>query len=309
MKTRVSIIIPNLHSPIIDQVLAAVRSQEFDISQVEVLVVGLDGPGLVKTDKLVRFICTGIPVPPAVARNIGAREANGDIFCFLDADCIPHCRWLRTLIGRYEEPDVNVVGGGVAFPLDNYWSLADNIATFYPYLHTARPGTRDQLPSLNLSFRREVWERIGPFDERYPRPAGEDADWTTRARLAGYTLHFEPRAFVIHRSNRTTFRDLWDHAVMFGCYSIKVDERYREVLGLPFVFKYWLFLLLTAPIIAMGVTVRAFWNSSLWRYLHALPAVYVAKLGWCWGASQRLRGRVVWYVNPMENSQISRGGL
>ena len=310
MGFHVSIIIPNLHSPIIDRVLAAVRSQEFDLSQVEVLVVGLDGLGLVRTDGLTRFISTGSPVPPAVARNVGAREARGDVFCFLDADCIPHHRWLHTLLERYGGPDVNIVGGGVAFPSDSYWGLADNIATFYPYLHTAPPGTRDQLPSLNLSLRREVWERVGPFDERYPRPAGEDADWTTRARLAGYALHFEPRAFVVHRPARATFRDLWDHAVTFGRYSIKVDERYWEVLGLPLVFRHWLFLLLAAPVMALGVTVRAFLNSHLWRHLYALPAVYVAKLGWCWGASQRLRGRVVWRVHlTMGNSEMSKGGL
>ncbi len=297
MKTRVSVIIPNLHSLIIDQVLTAIRSQDIDLSQVEVLVVGLDAPGLVQTDDLTRFICTNVPVPPATARNIGAQEAKGEIFCFLDADCIPHRCWLRTLLERYEEPDVSVVGGGVAFPSDSYWRLADNIATFYSYLHTAPPGTRDQLPSLNLSLRREVWERVGPFDERYPRPAGEDADWTTRARLAGYTLHFEPRAFVVHRPARATFRDLWDHAVMFGRYSIKVDERYREVLGLPFVFRHWLSLLLAAPVMALGATVWAFRNRYLWRYFYTFPAVYVAKLGWCWGAFQRLRGRVGWRVH------------
>ncbi len=294
MGVRVSIIIPNLHSPIIDQVLAAVRSQAFDLTQVEVLVVGLDGPGLVQADGVTRLISTGVSVPPAVARNIGARKAKGEILCFLDADCIPHRHWLCTLLERYEEPDISVVGGGVAFSSDSYWGLADNIATFYPYLHTAPPGTRDQLPSLNLSLRREVWERVGPFDERYPRPAGEDADWTTRARLAGYALHFEPRAFVVHRPARATFRDLWDHAVTFGQYSIKVDERYREALDPPFVFRRWPFLLLAAPVMALGVTVRAFRDRRLWRHLHAFPAVYVAKLGWCWGASQRLRGRVAW---------------
>ena len=294
MGVHVSIIIPNLHSPIIDQVLDAVRSQAFDLTQVEVLVVGLDGPGLVQADGSTRLISTGVPVPPAVARNIGAREAEGGILCFLDADCIPHRYWLHTLLERYEEPDVSVVGGGVAFSPDNYWGLADNLATFYPYLRTAPRGTRDQLPSLNLSLRREVWERVGPFDERYPRPAGEDADWTTRARLAGYALHFEPRAFVVHRPARLTFKDLWNHAVTFGRYSIKVDERYRSVLGQPFVFRHWGLTLLMSPIMAAWVTGRVFGNPHSWKYLHTLPAVFLAKIGWCWGASKRLRGEVTW---------------
>ena len=308
MKSFVSIIIPNLCSPIIDQVLAAIRAQDFDLSQVEILVVGLDGPGLVQTDKLVRLVSTHVPVPPAVARNLGVQEAKGDILCFLDADCIPDRHWLSILMSRYNEKDVNIVGGGVRFLTSNYWTLADNIATFSPYLDTAPAGTREQLPSLNLSLRREVWETVGPFDERYPRPAGEDADWTIRARLSGYSLNFEPRAFVVHCPIRSTFRDLWAHAVGFGTYSTKVDKRYQEILGLPFIFKHWVLILLAAPGMALWASLRAFQNIHLWRYLYTFPAVYIAKLGWCWGASKRLRGQVIWYPSSTEIMQKSSGG-
>ncbi|MEM2370654.1 MAG: glycosyltransferase [Candidatus Bathyarchaeia archaeon] len=298
MGLSVSIIIPNLNSPIIDRVLAAIRAQEFDLPyEVEILVVGLDEPRLVRTDKLTRLISTQVPVPPAVARNLGVREAKGNILCFLDADCIPDRRWLSSLLRRYDDENVKIVGGGVAFPKSNYWAIADNIATFYPYLHTSPAGTREQLPSLNLSLRREVWEMVGPFDERYPRPAGEDADWTVRARLAGYTLHFEPRAVVMHYSPRSTIRELWNHAVAFGLYSVKVDKRYWEILGIPFLLRHWLFILLAAPAMALWVTGQIFRNRHLWRYLPMFPAIYLAKLGWCWGAFKRLRGKAVWHSN------------
>jgi GT2 family glycosyltransferase len=293
--SRVSVIIPNLNSLIIGRTLAALRYQEFDLSRVEVLVIGLDEPGLVQADELVRLISTDGPAPPAVARNIGAQEAKGDLLCLIDADCIPHRLWLQTLLACYDDPEVTIVGGGVTFPSDRYWCLADNIATFYPYLHTSPSGIRDQLPSLNLSFRREVWNEVGPFDERYPRPAGEDADWTTRARLAGHRLYFEPKAVVIHYPMRTTFGDLWHHAVDFGQYSIKVDERYRAFLRQPSVFRHWLLTLLAAPAMSAWVVGRIFFNKHLWRYFHTLPAIYLAKLGWCWGASKRLRGQVEWY--------------
>jgi len=265
----------------------------------EVWVVGLDELKLVKTDEMVHMVDTRVPVPPAIARNIGIRESAGEIICLLDADCIPHSLWLRNLLRRYDDPSVNIVGGGVDFPPGNYWCLSDNIATFYQYHFSLRPGIREQLPSLNLSFRRKVWEEVGPFDERYPLPSGEDADWTTRARLMGYTLYFEPQAVVTHCPNRTSFKDFWDHAVNFGQYSVKVDERYREILGLPFIFRYWWLLLLVSPVMALWITARIFRNRQLWHFLHTLPAIYVAKIGWCWGASKRLRGKVVWRsLNP-----------
>ena len=295
MSSWVSVVIPNLNSVVVDSTLSALHHQEFDMTRVEVLVVGLDEPGLVQADRLIHKISTGTPAPPAVARNIGAQNAQGDILCFIDADCVPDRHWLRNLVETYDEPDITVVGGGVAFPTERYWRLADNIATFHPYLHTSPAGTRDQLPSLNLSFRREVWETVGPFDERYPYPTGEDADWTTRARLAGHRLRFEPSAVVAHYPPRTTLGNLWRHAVGFGQYSVKVDERYQAALGLPSVFRHWLLVLLTTPVLAAFATGRVLSNRHLGRYAHTSPAIYLAKVGWCWGAAKRLRGQVTWY--------------
>jgi hypothetical protein len=84
--------------------------------------------------------------------------------------------------------------------------------------------------------------------------------------------------------------------VGFGQYSVKVDERYREVLPRPFLLDHWPLALLAAPLFAAWVTALAFSRRELWRYAHTLPAFYMAKLGWTWGAVQRLRGKVEWYA-------------
>jgi GT2 family glycosyltransferase len=188
-----------------------------------------------------------------------------------------------------------VVGGGVAFDTENYWTLADNIATFYPYLASLPRGQRDQLPSLNLALRREVWEAVGPFDERYPFPAGEDSDWCTRARAAGERLWFRPEAVVWHRPRRASAGALWRHAVRFGASSIKVDPRHEAQLGRPWPLSHWLTTLALAPILAAAVTGRAFLgNRALWRHWPTVPAVFLAKLGWCWGAARTLRRGAPW---------------
>lgn len=45
---------------------------------------------------------------------------------------------------------------------------------------------------------REVWTKVGLLDERYFIYA-EDADWSLRARAAGYRLLFVPRAKLVHK--------------------------------------------------------------------------------------------------------------
>ena len=84
MTERIAVIIPNLHSPIIDRVLESLETQTKSID--EVIVVGLDRHNLIKTTPKVRFISTGQPVSPAEARNIGMANSSADIFSW-------PCRW------------------------------------------------------------------------------------------------------------------------------------------------------------------------------------------------------------------------
>jgi GT2 family glycosyltransferase len=289
-----SIVIPNLHSPIIDQTLASIRAQRFDLSVVEVLVVGLDAPGLVRQDALVRLISTGHPVPPAVARNIGLRAARGDIVVFIDADCVAEPDWLARLTAPYADPNVTVVGGAVTFEAENYWTLADNLSTFHEFLVGTAPGPRQLLASLNLSARREVLLAVGGFDERYPRAAGEDADLSYRLRAAGHTLLFEPRAVVHHRPTRRTPIALLRHAANFGRYSVKLRPTGDSGVG-NWLLRHPPLLLALAPGIAAWAATRIFLRQPrLLRYAHTWPAIYAAKLAWCWGATRSpawVRGR------------------
>ncbi|MGB9591429.1 MAG: glycosyltransferase, partial [Candidatus Kryptoniota bacterium] len=281
----VSVIIPNLNAPTIDQTLLAIERQTY--SDYEVLVVGMDIWGLVRANDKVRFIFSETPLPPARARNWGAKEARGDILVFTDADCIPRPDWLETFVKCFNHPEVAVVGGGVDISSSgNYWILADNLSMFYEYLAIHPAGQRRQLPSLNLAIRREIFEAIGGFDERYPKPSGEDADLTIRLHKCGYHLYFEPRAIVVHRPPRDTLFDLFWHGYYQGMYSTKVDKRYASEEGLPAILRERWVLRCFAPVISIGAIARMFITyPNLWVYWYTLPAIFLAKVAWCWGAS------------------------
>jgi GT2 family glycosyltransferase len=281
----VSIIVPNLNSLLVDSTLSAIREQAFDLSQVEVVVVGKDDPGLVREDELVRFVPTAEAVSPAVARNIGMRLASGRLICFTDADCMPRVDWLAQLTHLLEQPDHYVAGGGVTFEATSYWSLCDNLSWFHEYLATSRAGERNLLPSLNLCIRREVLDDVGYFNETYPTAAGEDAEWTTRMRQAGYRLHFVPTAVVHHRPHRSTFGSFWRHSYTYGRYSVKIQAAFADFLRTPFILRHWWALLLAAPLLACVVTAKIFGqNPHLWSQLHTIPGVAISKLAWCIGA-------------------------
>jgi GT2 family glycosyltransferase len=53
----------------------------------------------------------------------------------------------------------------------------------------------------NMSFRRELLERVGGFDERFGQPSlYEETDVSLKVRRLGYKLFFLPEAEIIHLS-------------------------------------------------------------------------------------------------------------
>lgn len=285
----VSVIIPNLNSPTVDQTLASLRAQSLGLKDVEVLVVGLDEPGLVQEDGLVRMISTGRAVSAAAARNIGLQQGTGHYLLFTDADCVVAPDWMERLLAGHERGH-GVVGGAVSFDADNFWTLCDNVSMFHEFLPTTQGGPRPYLPTLNLSVRRDIADEIGPFDESFPGASGEDIDWTVRMRKAGYELHFDPQAIVYHRPQRGSLRRVLAHWWRSGQSMVRVRLRYADVFGTPALMRSRLALVALSPLIALAVTVRIFWRDrSLLRYLHTLPVVYVTKVAWCLGAARQLK--------------------
>lgn len=294
MSILISVVIPNLNSPVIDRTLAALRSQDFDLSQVEVLVVGRDEPGLVRGDTLVHFVDTGEPRSAAANRNIGIAAARGDIICFTDADCTPAPDWLARLTEPLNSGAAQVVGGGILFDTGNYWILCDHISWFYLFLAAAPPGERPHLPSLNLGVRREVIQAAGLFDERYGGAAGEDTEWTLRMRARGYSLNFEPRALVTHTPARGSFRQVWRHAYEYGRHSPKLnaDPAVRQGAAYRFLPRRRASMLLLTPLIASLATARilaAYWNHP--KAWIASPGLWLSKVAWCLGAARMLHER------------------
>jgi GT2 family glycosyltransferase len=284
MKPCISVIIPSLHAPTVAATLASLRAQQNAEHIGEVLVVGRDGPNVVVQDELVRLIDTGVAVSAPRARNIGISFARYDWLVLIDADCIAQQGWLDALLHHVNAGHL-VVGGGVTFATDNYWTLADNLSMFSEALSSHPPGQRSRLPTLNLLLHRTVVERVGIMDEQLPR--GEDMDWTTRMCKAGYVLHFEPKATIRHCPPRTSAHSVLQHWWHSGYYMSQVRQRHAEEYGNRWLLRCPLLLQALAPYIALLISIRTLWRggnafSKNWRLL---PAIYVSKLAWCLGAA------------------------
>lgn len=289
MSTAVSVIIPNLHSPVIGQVLNALLAQLEAIPDPwEVWVVGKDRYGHVHPTDGVHMLTTPEPVPPARARNLGAAAAQGQTLIFLDADCIPQPGWLKAMLEAAARwPDSGAISGAMLPDGDTFVTHCGQIAGFHEHLNLHPPGQRRTLASFSLLVPRPIWQESGGFNEQLA--VGEDLDLSIRIALRGHTLYFEPRGTVRHRPQRTSWRSLWRHAFRSSSQSILVRRSHMRYYRMPrWMFRPWIWILLS-PGIAVGRATQIYSSCpGMWRHWRCFAWVVISKLAWCWGAAAGL---------------------
>jgi GT2 family glycosyltransferase len=286
-RPSISIVIPSLNSPIINEVVTHILAQ--DASALahleEIVIVGRDEPQRISQNNLVQFVDTIRPITAAQARNVGITHATGEHIIFLDSDCFPQPGWLQGHIDAWRAGH-RVVSGSVLPVGDNYWHLSYNLTLFHEILSSEPVGPRDFLASLNLAVARKVIDRVGGMDEMIVRV--EDVDWTTRMRRAGFQPVFWPDAIVRHQHNRTTLPLLWQDCAASGFNMRTLRLAQSDLLQAPGILRYPKLVLLLSPAIALWATVRIMLSKPAMtrRFWRTLPAIYVSKIAWCWGASR-----------------------
>jgi GT2 family glycosyltransferase len=281
----VSIIIPSLNSPIIDKVIAAITQQTQIQYVLEIIIVGKDDPGLIPPHPLITFIETPKPILAAAARNKGIEAAGGSLLIFLDSDCLAQPGWLAEHIAAHEAGHA-VVSGGILPQGHNYWHLSYNLTLFHEVLSTNSAEPKDFLATLNLSVDRAVIEQVGGMDPTVNRV--EDVEWTTRMRQAGIQPYFWPQAAVFHDHNRQSLQSVWRDCALSGYHMRQIRLKYAGWLKAPRLLQNRRAVILLSPAIAAWATLRILLRRAIFfrRFPHTIPAIYLTKIAWCWGAGQ-----------------------
>lgn len=286
---RLSVLIPNLHSPRIGETITAILAQQRVHEAFEVVVVGRDKYNLIPNHPNVVAIETERNLNPAEARNEAIRHARGEVCLFLDSDCVPEPTWMAAMLAA-RKAGADVVGGALTFDRDGYWSVADNIAAAHGFLPStpAGPPNGFHLSCANLCVDRAHLQAVDGLREELV--CGEDFDLMMRLKGRGLSMHFEPTARAAHRHVRTSLRRFIDHAAAWAPYSIKVRHDHADALNTPWMLRGPWRLRLLSPAIALAVTLRIWWrHPELLADLHTMPAVYGAKIIWCWAAAKGLQ--------------------
>jgi glycosyltransferase involved in cell wall biosynthesis len=129
------------------------------------------------------------------ARNLGLREATGDLIWFVDSDCVSEPDALMLLLPHLEDEAVGGVGGSYGNMVADSL-LGCLIHEEIVQRHIAMPSEVNFLATFNVLYRRHVLEQVGGFDVRFLK--GQDAELAWRVIDAGYRLRFEIKSRVKH---------------------------------------------------------------------------------------------------------------
>ena len=168
----------------------------------EVIVVAdgcTDGSARLAENMGATVLRTAAPGGPARARNLGARQAQGDILFFIDADVtiqadtISHVAALFTddltlaaAIGSYDD----------APGAPNFLSQYKNL--FHHYTHQTSSEVASTFWGACGAIRHDIFWIVGGFDERYRKPSIEDIELGYRLKQHGYTIRLCKTLHVKH---------------------------------------------------------------------------------------------------------------
>ncbi|MCL4394063.1 MAG: glycosyltransferase [Chloroflexi bacterium] len=144
----------------------------------------------------------------AAARNRGARNASGELLLFTDADCEPAADWLDKMCAAFADPAV--AGAKGAYRTRQRQVVARFVQLEYEekYARMRRAPSIDFVDTYSAAYRREVFARVGGFDESFPGASVEDQELSFRLSELGFKLVFVPDALVYHQ-----------HVVGLGAYA------------------------------------------------------------------------------------------
>jgi N-acetylglucosaminyl-diphospho-decaprenol L-rhamnosyltransferase len=153
--------------------------------------------------------------------NAGLERARGATLLLCNADVVFRPGSVAELASAAGERRVGAAAplclwdeaGRLRLPADPPSGLAAELGwtRFAPFARRTlelweRGGDARRLVGAVLAVRREVLDRVGAFDERYPFEY-EETDWEIRVRRAGLALRFHPAARVRHLYARSAARN------------------------------------------------------------------------------------------------------
>lgn len=261
--------------------LKQILSQDYPQDKLEILVI--DGKSSDNTKEIVGDFAKRYPslrlldnpkILSSSARNLGAREAKGDIVVYIDGHCqIPDQKLLKNIVSCFEKSGADCLGRSQplipgdrimtdAITLARTSALGHNPESF---IHSDFEGLIDPT-SCGAIYKKEVFQKVGFFDENFD--ACEDVEFNLRVKQAGLKCYLSP-AFAVRYYPRESLGSLFRQMLRYGRGRYQLFRKHPPTWSF-FTLLPGLYLLLLLFLILLSGNNPAllnFWIVALFLYL------------------------------------------
>ncbi len=316
-RLEVAVIIPTFNEENhIERCLESVARQSYPFEKMDVMVI--DGGSKDRTCEIVLDYCREhanvrlLDNPKriqAAAFNIGVANSSASIIVRMDAHALYHEYYIEGCVTRLLEDDRRGNVGGqwdIQPQNDSKWAVANAILNSSKfgiggatYRVGAQAGNVDTVPFG--AFPRRVIEEIGGMREDLAR--GEDNEFNSRIKKAGYDIFFDPRIVCTYYARptlRASCKQMYANGVSIGqlFYIDKKAIAIRHFVPLVFVLALafsvagaivwrpllWLFVVIVASYLLCAVLASISPGKKYgWKYLVLLPVMFLSvhcSYGW-----------------------------
>jgi glycosyltransferase involved in cell wall biosynthesis len=292
----------------IGKCLQSILENDYPSQCVEVLIV--DGMSSDETRKIVESMAAENPrlrlisnerrITP-VAMNLGIAAAKGSIIVRMDAHVEYPCNYISSLVTLLEQSGADNVGGVCQTVPANDSAIARAIALGMSHLlgvgnsHFRIGSSEDRwVDTVPFGcYRRDVFDRIGLFDEELVR--NQDDELNMRLTRRGGRILLSPR-IVCKYYARESLAKLWRMYYQYGYFKPLVVRKVGGIMTLRQLAPPVLVLTLLATAVAglAGLAMFSYpWNLAVLSVFGLLAGCYLLAIGACAAAAARRQGPVV----------------
>lgn len=231
----VSVVIPVLDcAGEVESCVRALRAQDYPADHFEILIV--DNGSTDGTPERVRAM--GLrPLHRAErgrsrALNEGLRHARGEIICSTDISCRPERGWLSAVVATFDNPAVGCVAGEIKL-LETRDSAIIRFQRDIEYMSPMGAQKRTRPPFLpyadgaNASFRKAVFDAVGPFEECFIKAADVEICYRMLF-LTDYQLAF-CRSAVVWEPGEESLAKLLTQRYRIGIGNVLLEARFPRL--------------------------------------------------------------------------------
>ena len=241
---KVSVIVPVRNERnFIEECIDSIIAQDYPGELIEIIIVdGMsdDGTREIISDKYlscgsnIKLIDNPKKIAPT-AMNIGIKASAGDVIIRIDGHSYMERDFIAQAVKLLQDnPDIDCVGGPIESINTTFKSKVISLAMSSPFgVGNARFRYSKKAQLVDTlafgAYRREVFEKIGLFDEELVR--NQDDEFNFRLTKNGGKILLSPKI----RSNyytRSSFGKLWRQYYQYGFWKVRVMQKHGQVASL-----------------------------------------------------------------------------